>query len=335
MNTVITEIAANITVQKINWLWKNWLPRGKLTILAGQPGSGKTTIALDLAAIVSAGRQFPDGTATSPGNILIWSGEDSASDVIVPRLLACHANLENCHIIRATVSDDGKRHPFDPAFDIEKLSKRVDEIGDVALLIIDPIINSVRGNSNQASDVRRDLQVVVDFAEKHGCAVLGITHFAKGSAGRSPQERILGSQSFVALARMTLATGVNEKTEKRVITRVKTNISPLGDGFEYELQQVNLGNEIEATAVSWGNEVIGSPCTILQNVEGVEGEEQGMINDAERFLHDMLSDAPLTAKKIQIEAKGAGFSQRTIERAKARLGVMSKKEGSSWVWTLP
>ena len=193
---------ADIKPQAIDWLWPGWLPAGKLTILAGAAGTGKTTLALAVGALVTAGGRWPDGsTSARKGNVLIWSSEDVADDTLVPRLIASGADLGRCHFIDG-ISQHGESVPFDPSQDIPELHRAVEKMGGVALLLIDPIVSAVAGDMHRANDVRRSLQAIVDFADAHGCAVIGITHFAKGGAGKAPQDRVIGSQAFGALARM-------------------------------------------------------------------------------------------------------------------------------------
>ncbi|MFM9438348.1 RecA-family ATPase [Janthinobacterium sp. CG_23.3] len=205
---------ADITPQPITWLWPGWVPAGKSTILAGAAGTGKTTLALGLAAVLTAGGRWPDGSVCQGrGNVLIWSSEDVADDTLVPRLIASGADLARCHFIEG-IAQDGESVPFDPSQDIPDLRRAVDAIGGVSLLLIDPIVSAVACDMLRANDVRRSLQAVVDFADAHGCAVSGITHFAKGGSGKAPQDRV-GSQAFGALARMVLVTAKEEGSNRR------------------------------------------------------------------------------------------------------------------------
>jgi putative DNA primase/helicase len=233
--------AANIKPEPIRWLWDGWLARGKFHIFAGQAGTGKTTIAIALAATVSIGGRFPDGTRAPVGNVLIWSGEDSAKDTLVPRLLAAGADMAKVHFI-GDVQHRGEVRSFDPATDIKAMMDAAERIGDVVLLLVDPVVNAVAGDSHKNGEVRRALQPLVDFGEKLDCAVLGISHFSKGTGGKDPMERVTGSLAFAALARVVLATGkINEGGKvKRIFCRAKSNIGLDSGGFEYDLHQKEL-----------------------------------------------------------------------------------------------
>ena len=136
--TVELVSAESIIPQPIEWTWPGWLARGRLHILAGQPGAGKTTLALEFAAIISSGGVWPDGARAKLGSVVIWSGEDDPADTLVPRLLAAGANLQRVHFVHG-VREDGRSRAFDPARDMLALEAAVRRVGDVRLVVIDPI----------------------------------------------------------------------------------------------------------------------------------------------------------------------------------------------------
>lgn len=327
---------ADIKPLPITWLWPGWVPAGKLTILAGAAGTGKTTLALALAAVLSAGGRWPDGSmCAGQGNVLIWSSEDVADDTLVPRLIASGADLARCHFIEG-IAQDGESVPFDPSQDIPDLRRAVDAIGGVNLLLIDPIVSAVAGDMHRANDVRRSLQAVVDFADAHGCAVIGITHFAKGGAGKAPQDRVIGSQAFGALARMVLVTAKEEGSNRRVMARAKSNIAPDDGGVAYSLELLTIGGGIEATHAVWEGVIEGTAREILGDVEHNDSEGGGERLDAEQFLRDLLADGPLPTRQIKADADGAGYSWATVRRAQKSLGISASKGGmkEGWTWRL-
>lgn len=331
--------AENIKPEPIDWLWNGWLARGKLHIFAGQAGTGKTTIAIALAATVSIGGRFPDGSRCPSGNVLIWSGEDSVKDTLVPRLMAAGAKMENIHFI-GDVIDGAEVRSFDPARDIAAMQEAVANIGDISMLIVDPVVNAVAGDSHKNGEVRRALQPLVDFGERVGAAVLGISHFSKGSSGREPLERVTGSLAFGALARIVLATAKIADGEKttRIFCRAKSNIGLDHGGFEYDLHEKELASDapgLFSTYAVWGNAIEGSAKELLSS--GEDDGDGGVLGDAKAFLEDLLKDGPLPSKQIEIDAAGAGYSQATIRRAKSLLGIKADKSGmkGGWVWQLP
>jgi putative DNA primase/helicase len=140
--TVELGCAANIKPEPIIWLWKDWLALGKLHILAGQPGVGKSTIALKIAAAISASGNLPCGSKAKRGTVIIWSGEDDAADILIPRLEASGADMNRVHIVRAVKDSKGKR-PFDPSKDVPGLLAAIKSIGGAALIIIDPSVMAI------------------------------------------------------------------------------------------------------------------------------------------------------------------------------------------------
>jgi putative DNA primase/helicase len=333
---------ADIKPLAVDWLWPGWLPAGKLTILAGAAGTGKTTLALGLGAVITTGGRLPDGAASSKvGNVLVWSSEDVADDTLVPRLIASGADLARCHFIEGIVQH-GESVPFDPSQDIPELHRAVERIGGAGLLIIDPIVSAVAGDMHRANDVRRSLQAVVDFAEAHSCAVIGITHFAKGGAGKAPQDRVIGSQAFGALARMVLVTAKEEGSSRRVLARAKSNIAPDDGGVAYSLDLVTIEGGIAATRAVWDGIIEGTAREILGNVEHDDNDEDAdSRRDLERMLVDLLAEngGKMPAKQVKAEVSDAGYSWTAANRAKEKAGIESAKEKGTtkgvWTWFLP
>src|SRR5262249_5420302 len=146
------------------WLWNGYLAAGVLHLIAGAPGTGKTTLALACAATISSGGRWPDGTRATPGDVLIWSREDAAASTLVPRLIAMHADMSRVHIVRS-VNAGGEKRWFDPARDFPALALAAARIPALRLMIVDPIVSAVAGDSHKNSETRRGLQPLVEFAE--------------------------------------------------------------------------------------------------------------------------------------------------------------------------
>ena len=327
---VVFTKASDITPEKIRWLWPDHLAKGKLHILAGPAGLGKTTMALSFAASVSGGTEFPDGKASpKKGRVIIWSGEDTAGDTIVPRLIAAGACLENIYIIGG-YQEGEELQAFDPAAHIHELEKKVDSIGGADMLIIDPIVSAVRGDSHKANDVRRSLQPIVHFAEKYNCAVLGITHFAKGTKGIDPQERVIGSQAFAALARTVFVCAKSDDSTQRIFTKAKSNISPDGGGFYYDLEQYHLiDHQIIASRVVWGESVEGSGAEVLSLVESAEcNSAKTATEEALAMLLSILANGEMESSSVKKILQEEGFSQKVIRSAREKCGVEMRRTGS-------
>lgn len=330
---------SEIQAQPISWLWDGYLPLGKLTLLAGAGGTGKSTIAFALAAVITNAGTWPDGSrCNAAGNVLIWSSEDDPANTIKPRLIAVGADERRYGVIRGTLDEYGISYPFDAAKDMDALRDAVSSIGGVSLLIIDPIVTAVTGDMHKANDVRRSLQAIVDFAAEMNCAVLGITHFAKGTAGRNSAERVIGSQAFAALARMVLVAAKEEESSRRVFTRAKSNISVDTGGFSYAIEALNLHDGIVATRVVWGEPLEGSSRAILAEVEGESGDDASQLGIAKQFLLRALANGPAPVKELLEHAReGYGVSPNTLRRAQKELGIMPTKAAfaGGWTWALP
>ncbi|AFL87463.1 bifunctional DNA primase/polymerase famiily protein [Terriglobus roseus DSM 18391] len=332
---------SQIVEEPISWLWEGYLPKGKLTLLAGAGGTGKSTLAFNMAATITNGTQWPDGTlCPQTGNVLIWSSEDDPADTIKPRLMAVNADQTRYGIIAGTIDENGERDAFDPARDMESLREAVTQIGGIKLLIIDPIVTAVTGDMHKANDVRRSLQAIVDFASEMDCAVLGITHFAKGTAGKNSAERVIGSQAFAALARMVLVAAREEDSERRVFTRAKSNNSVDTGGFSYTIEALMLHSNIVATRVVWGEALEGSSRSILADVEDEkkDEDEKSQLSRAQQFLLDSMRHGPVPSKELMEHARELhGISAKTCRRAKDALGITAHKASMTggWLWQLP
>ena len=331
----------DIAPSPVEWLWDGWIAAGKLQLIGGQPGTGKTTIALALAATLTNGGRWPDATQATRGSVAIWSGEDDPADTLAPRLMAAGADMSRVHFITG-MRQGGERYPFDPGRDCAELGVALAGIRDVRLLIIDPIVSAITGDSHKNAEVRRGLAPLVDLAQQHRCALLGITHFTKGTAGREPVERITGSLAFGALARLVMVTAKSEANDKkpsiRFLARAKSNIGPDGGGFVYDLRQQELPGYpgIVTTSIEWREALEGSARELLADAERQDsGDEAGV--DAAGFLRELLSEGSRAAKDIFREAEGAGYSRDAMKRAKRRIGVLTAKTGmaAGWEWRLP
>lgn len=333
---VVLVSGADLTPEPVRWLWQHWLALGKLHILAGAPGQGKTTIVLAMAATVTLGGRWPDGSRCEPGNVLIWSGEDDAADTLLPRLIAAGADPKRC-IFVAGARVDGEVLPFDPARDLGHLLAAVNQIGGIKLLMVDPVVSAVTGDSHKNTEVRRSLQPLVELAAACQCAVVGVTHFAKGGQGQDPTQRVVGSVAFAAVARVVMvAARVNSDDGKdtRILARSKSNIGPDDGGFEYCIEQVEALPGIEAARIAWGRPVEGTARDLLTDPAD-DAHNTG--SDACDLLRAELTSGTWTPADIACKPlRDAGFSKKQIWSASKNLGVIRRKGAMNdgWYWRL-
>ena len=326
--------ASDITPEAISWLWDGYLARGMLTLIAGNGGTGKTTIALTIAATVTTGGKWPDSTRAPTGSVIVWSGEDAIAQTLVPRLREAGADLSRVYFV---TNED---QVFDPATDMPALERAARRLPDLALVIIDPIVSMVQGDSHKNAEVRRGLQPVLNLAADTGAAVVGITHYAKNTAGRSTADRVIGSVAFNAVARTVLATAMGSEGEGRIV-RPKNNIGTTGDGFAYSIAVENRdvgGTPSQVSRIEWGRPLFGFADELLGQVEAKRHPK----DEAAEWLSAMLHDGPVPSKELKERADADGVAWRTVERAKDDLGIVATRQGApgkrgagTWAWSLP
>ena len=334
--------ASDIKAEPTNWIWEGWLARGKLHILAGAGGTGKTTLAIAIVAAITTGGYLPDGASPAIGAVLIWSGEDNREDTLKPRLMANGADSTRVFFVDG-VEERGENRPFDPAADMSKLVAKAQQISDLRLIILDSIVSAVAGDSHKNTVVRRSLEPLVTLGNKLGCAILGIMHFSKGTKGRAPLERVTGSLAFGALARVVMGTAkpAEEGAMGRLV-RAKSNIGPDGGGFEYELEQVCVVDGPPAVfgqRVVWGDALEGTARDLLDEtetpnscVEVVQPPNLMLLEDIHAAFTqkgaERLFSAELVATLVEMDdrpwrdlKRGKPLSQNTLARLLKSIGV--------------
>lgn len=348
--------ASTIPIAATNWAWREWIATGVLTIVAGPPGTGKTTVALDFAATLSRGGRthamWPDGSAAPFGSSIIWSTEDSVEATLIPRLVAAEADLSHIHILRGAY-ERGRRRDFDVQKDLPLLCDYINKIRDVRLIIIDPISQVVLGDANKNAEVRRALQPLITVAQQYGAALIGISHLTKGSGKKPAIERVLGSIAVTGLARTVLMTGKIEADETNeaepsagVLVRAKSNIGPTSSGHSYQILPRTIlasdGRSIMSSAICWNAAAIpGSAEKILSDAAGKLGSAtSSKLEIAKAFLKMQLASGPQACQFVEDLAKMRGISLGTLRRAREILAVNSTKcaTGNGHVenqWSLP
>lgn len=194
------------------------------------------------------------------------------------------------------------------------------------------MVSAVAGDSHKNAEVRRALQPLINLADRRGIAVLGITHFSKGTGARSPSERVTGSLAFVAVARVVMVAARKESEDGspvHVLVRSKSNIGPSNGGFEYQLTFPELAPGVVGSCVHWGDAVDGSAREILGMIEN---DNDGSRKDAKDWLAEQLADGPVSSKQLKADGDEVGHKWRTLERAKKDIGAKARKTDSGWEW---
>jgi putative DNA primase/helicase len=330
--TVPLQSAKGVRPVRINWIWPGWLAQGKFHILAGEKTAGKSTTSFDWAATVTSGGRWPDGELAEQGDVLIWSAEDDFKDTILPRFIVAGGDPGHLYHVDHTVFETGATRSFDPATDMIGLEHSARHLPNLKLIIVDPVVMAVAGDSHKNAETRRGLQPLVDMANRCGAALVGITHFTKGTDGKHPVERVTGSLAFSAIARIVLAEAKDEENNICRLVRVASNIGPSGGGFEYTtIQELLPEDNFTAQRILWGDRLEGSAKLLL---DGFGKQTETM--KAGQWLENSLAEAPESAVKVT-ELKAAalanGVAWRTVERAKADMkNIKAEKHGDHWVW---
>jgi putative DNA primase/helicase len=346
---LISRCAADIVPKRIDFLWPGRIAKGKHTAIAGEPGDGKSQLSVFVAATISTGGQWPCDEGRAPvGNVIILNAEDGADDTVVLRLIAAGADRKRVHIVSAVCQEDGKgRRAFNLQADLALLEKKIAEIGDVALVIIDPISSYMgKTDSHKNAEVRGALEPLSEMAERLKVAILSITHFSKTGAGNNSKalHRFIGSIAFVGAPRAAFAVIEDADNEGRMLLlHAKNNMAGKPQGLAYRMVQRIVGKEGEGIVASYiafdSTPVTVSADEALQASDG--GGDRAAVSEAEEFLRDKLSAGPVPAKEAEEDARALMIMPRTLRRARKKLGVISRRESEGrdgrgqWLWSLP
>ena len=320
MEENITELKiiqmSEIETEEVSWLWYPFIPYGKLTIVQGDPGDGKTTLVLNIAAKLSKGEKMDDGMESeTPINIIYQTAEDGLADTVKPRLENAGADCSKISVI-----DESDKSLSMTDERLEEAIKRT----NAKLLILDPIQAYLGGGTdmNRANEARDMTKRLGALAEKYKCAIVLIGHMNKAS-GNKAAYRGIGSIDFYAVARSVLLVGrIEGEPELRAEVQIKNNLAAFGHAKAFELSENGFDwkGDYEITA----DEVLGGIAPKANKQE-----------QAKELLRELSEDNNMMPSSEIIEiAKEEGISKRTMENAKKELGIKAKKMGDTWYWVL-
>jgi hypothetical protein len=337
---VILTRAADVRPEAVAWAWAGRVPLGSLTLLVGQPGLGKSTAALTLAAMATRGNLA--GDLAAPVDVLYLSAEDSPAHTLVPRLIAAGADLARVHFL--TLRDDAGERGLALPDDVDRLAEAVARTG-ARLVCVDPIMAHLATALDVHRDhaIRRALAPLAALADDAGAAILAVAHLNK-SAGSDLFGRVGGSIGLTAAARSVLVMGTDpeagEDAPDRILAHGKSNVGPLAPALRVRIEGRTVDTPdgpIPTSGIAWTGE---APDVHVSDLLGSpeDGERFGR-TDAAAFLVDVLTDGPLAAKDVRRMARDAGIADRTLDRAKASAGIVSHRSGfgpgATFAWALP
>lgn len=315
----------DVVSKEVEWLWYPYIPYGKITIIEGDPGEGKTTLVLKLAAALSRGLPLPcdDDKEYEPIHIIYQTAEDGIEDTIKPRLEKAGAD---CSMIRVIDETDKELSMTD-----DRLEQAIIETG-ARLIILDPIQAYIGAtvDMHRANEIRPVLKHLGIIAEKHNCAIILIGHMNKASGSKSTY-RGLGSIDIQATARSVLLVArLRDKPNIRIMAHDKSSLAPAGDAIGFEMTEDN------------GMVCIGPyDITIDELLSGNEGREKKKLDIAENFIKEYFgSNKVIPSNEIMMEAAKRSIKRNTLLSAKKKLGITSDKEKAEdgtiyWTWVMP
>lgn len=326
---------ADVRPEAVKWLWPGRIPLGELTMIVGDPGLGKSQICASLASVVTNGGQWPvDRAYAEQGSVLILSAEDNIKHTIRPRLDAANADVSRCHTLQAVkrISEQGMSFEggFNLAEDLAKLSVLMDEIGDVRLVVIDPVSAYLgETDSHKNAEVRGMLAPLTTLAGNHSAAIILVSHLTKSQSANALM-RVQGSIAFAALCRAVWGvTADKEDRQRRLFMPLKNNLGQDKTGLGYCIESYTLeGAEehIPTSRVSWESTLVE---TSVDEAFGASltHDERTELDEAKEFLREALADGRIKAQDVQRMAKSAGHSLTTLGRAKRDLRIQFKRVG--------
>jgi putative DNA primase/helicase len=322
-NGVKLRCMADVKAESVSWLWQPYIPKGKLTLLEGDPGVGKSWVSLAIATAIVQGKGLPSQETSPPANVVIASAEDGLGDTIRPRLDNMGADVNWIFAIDGAITLDESG--------FIQLETYLEGIRP-ALLIIDPLVAYLGGDIDihRANETRQVMARLARLAEKFDTAILAIRHLTKGGMAKSIY-RGLGSIDFTAACRSVLLAGCEaENPKNRALVHHKSNLAPSGTSIGYELRNGGF---------YWTGE---SSLTVAQILAADSGDTTLVMDEAMAFLRDELASGPVPASQVFSDGKGAGLTEITIKRAKAKLGIVTRRQGEigkrgggRFTWELP
>ncbi len=334
---------SDVPFEPYDWIWKERIARKKLTMFAGMPDVNKSTLALDLTARITKGGVLPDGQRAPLGNVIILSAEDDVADTLRPRLEVAGADLDRCTVIKAS-KDKGKQRNFDLSTDIDRLRRAIETVGDVVLVIIDPV-SAYMGkpgklDSYRSTDVRGILAPLMQMAADTRVAVVGIDHLSKSGSSQALL-RLLGSVAFAAAPRAVYIIARDEEDkDRRLFLPAKTNIGKIRTGLSFRIKEKLYGDGPTFGSypmIEWENGDVTMTADEALD-QKPDGRRSKGAEAAKALILTMLKEKPRLQKEIEEQASKHSISDQSLKTAKKALSVTSTKEqgvGGRWWWSLP
>ena len=330
---------ADVEPRKVSWLWPGRIPLGRITLLVGRPGEGKSFLTVEMAAHVTTGTLWPDDAVCPQGSVIFIAAEDDPGDTIRPRLDAHRADVRHVHLLSAVRGNDGKGQyeRLITLADVNAIETTLERLSDCCLIVVDPIGSFLGGgtDAHRDNEVRGVLAPIAALAEKHGPAVVVVAHRRKGT-GSIADDLALGSRAFTGIARAVWHLNRDDENKsRRLLLPGKNNLAREGDGLAFSItgDPAHISWECEPVAMS-ADDALAAEAKAQQK----PGPAAEALGEAKDWLRSALADGPRPVNELLDEWKnGEGGSERTLKRAKQSLGVdaFRKEVPGYWWWRLP
>jgi hypothetical protein len=331
---------ADVRPVPVEWLMPGRIPLGKITLIAGDPGLGKSYMTMDLIARVSTSGEIPcgGGELVRGGSVVLLSAEDDLADTIRPRLDAAGADVSRVHALSTIRLAGGQFAPFDLSY-MAHLEHAVRRLSDTRLVIIDPVTSYVGGkvDDNKNVGLRAVLGPLAEMAARRRVAVLLITHLNKGSQTKA-LTRVTGSLAYAALARAAwLLIKDQEDPARRLLLSIKNNLAPDPKGLAFRIVEGRVEWEAEEVPMT-ANEALSAEQD--QGRGERKAENPSKVEQAEAWLADLFAESggSLSSDEVFRQGEAKGFRRNALFDAKKRLGIKARKSrepNGGWVWDPP
>ena len=329
----------------VRWLWPGRIPRGRMTLLVGRPGGGKSFAITDLAARVSMGRDWPDGTPCPAGDVLLCSAEDDPADTIAPRLIAHAADRSRIHLmtgVRYQRDDGSEVEKVFTLADIDPLRQALEHLGECRMIVVDPVGSYMGGeaDTHRDNEVRGVLAPLCKLAEQYDAALLVIAHTRKSAAAHA-DDMALGSRAFTGLARSVLhlmADPDDDTERRRLLLSGKNNLAERPAGLAFDIGPGEAVDEDgqPRPCIRWHDGTVDITADDAVNRDSSGGDDKASARDrAADWLRQALAAGERESKHLIEEAKEvAGIAEKTLRRAKDDIGADAyrKKVPGPWLW---
>jgi len=326
---------SDIEPKPINWLWEDYMAKGTITLITGEPELGKSQITLNIAAIVTTGGTWPDNRKKQckVGNVILISAEDSLEHTIRTRLEANSANMDKIYHLDGIGDYNSGNKLFNLKSNLNELETMINDIKGVSMIVIDPLSAFIAGvDSYKNTDVRSMLAPLSKLAEKYDIAIVGVEHPPKSSNGKAINQ-VGGSKAFIAAARSAYLVSKDPQDEKRsLFLRIKNNLTSHSVGISFRLEEVILPTG-EISKVVWGDEPVKITADEVLAYYN-QTEFQHNKESRKKWLQEELADGPKNAAEVEKKALTQGMTQKQLRTAKEYAGVSSDKTDFDGGWDL-